>query len=399
MKKILLLGGSAQQVVAIETAKRMGYATVLCDYLPDNPGRLAADRFYPVSTTDRGAVLKIAAEERVDGVLAYASDPAAPTAAFVAQELGLPGTPLEAVEILCNKHLFRKFLRENGFPSPEARDYTDAAAALREAQTLPYPLIVKPVDSSGSKGATVLRDSTGLAGALDFAFSFSRCHRVIVERFIERKHPFMVGGDIFVRNGEVILWGLLNCHRDSAVNALVPVGKSWPLCLDAADEQHIRDTLSRLVRLLGIQNCAMNVELMVDRDGAVWPVDIGPRCGGNMIPNLLGDMFGVDIVKMCIQAAMGERVDAAVQQASGCYATHNLHSSRAGRYRGVRFSEALAPHIYRSCLYKSPGDPVEYFSNASKCLGIVFMRFEEEETMHAILSHINEHIEILLDPL
>ena len=157
MKKILLLGGSAQQVVAIETAKQMGYGTVLCDYLPDNPGQYAADRFYLTSTTDRDAVLKIAAEERVDGVLAYASDPAAPTAAFVAQELGLPGTPLKSVEILCNKHLFRKFLRDNGFHSPEARDYTDAADALRDADAFSYPLIVKPVDSSGSKGATVVR--------------------------------------------------------------------------------------------------------------------------------------------------------------------------------------------------------------------------------------------------
>lgn len=397
MKKILLLGGSAQQVVAIETAKQMGYGTVLCDYLPDNPGQYAADRFYLTSTTDRDAVLKIAAEEQVDGVLAYASDPAAPTAAFVAQELGLPGTPLESVEILCNKHLFRKFLRDNGFHSPEARDYTDAADALRDAGAFTYPLIVKPVDSSGSKGATVLRDAEGLAAALEFAFSFSRCHRVIVERFIERKHPFMVGGDIFVRDGEVILWGLLNCHRDGAVNPLVPVGKSWPLRLDAEDEQNIRNTLSRMVHLLGIRNCAMNVELMVDRDGNVWPVDVGPRCGGNMIPNLLGDMFGVDIVRMCIQAAMGEPVDAEVQQAEGCYATHNLHSSRSGRYRGVRVSEQLAPYLYRECLYKKPGDPVEYFSNASKCLGIVFLRFPEEELMHDMLEHINEHIQILLD--
>lgn len=397
MKKILLLGGSAQQVVAIETAKQMGYGTVLCDYLPDNPGQYAADRFYLTSTTDRDAVLKIAAEEQVDGVLAYASDPAAPTAAFVAQELGLPGTPLESVEILCNKHLFRKFLRDNGFHSPEARDYTDAADALRDAGAFTYPLIVKPVDSSGSKGATVLRDAEGLAAALEFAFSFSRCHRVIVERFIERKHPFMVGGDIFVRDGEVILWGLLNCHRDGAVNPLVPVGKSWPLRLDAEDEQNIRNTLSRMVHLLGIRNCAMNVELMVDRDGNVWPVDVGPRCGGNMIPNLLGDMFGVDIVRMCIQAAMGEPVDAEVRQAEGCYATHNLHSSRSGRYRGVRVSEQLAPYLYRECLYKKPGDPVEYFSNASKCLGIVFLRFPEEELMHDMLEHINEHIQILLD--
>ena len=68
MKKILLLGGSAQQIVAIETAKRMGYYTVLCDYLTDNPGQHYADKFYLCSTTDKEAVLQVAQEEKVDGI-------------------------------------------------------------------------------------------------------------------------------------------------------------------------------------------------------------------------------------------------------------------------------------------------------------------------------------------
>ena len=84
-KKLLLLGGSAQQVVAIKTAKRLGCETILCDFLPDNPGQYAADKFYLVSTTDKEAVLDVARKEQVDGVLAYAADPAAPTAAYVAE--------------------------------------------------------------------------------------------------------------------------------------------------------------------------------------------------------------------------------------------------------------------------------------------------------------------------
>ena len=83
MKKILLLGGSAQQVIAVETAKKLGYYTVLCDYLPDNPGQYVADKFYLESTTDKKTILKIAEKEKVSGILAYASDPAAPTAAYL----------------------------------------------------------------------------------------------------------------------------------------------------------------------------------------------------------------------------------------------------------------------------------------------------------------------------
>lgn len=203
MKKILLLGGSAQQIIAIKTAKQLGYYTVLCDFLLDNPGQYVADRFYLVSTTDKEAVLKVAMDEGVDGILAYASDPAAPTAAYVAERLKLPTNPFTSVETLCNKDRFRAFLRANGFNAPVAKGYSEKNVNPAD---FTLPVIVKPVDSSGSKGATVLRSWDALDEAMDFAFSYSRSHRVIVEEFIEKKHDYLVGGDIFVLDGKVILW-------------------------------------------------------------------------------------------------------------------------------------------------------------------------------------------------
>ena len=160
MKTILLLGGSAQQIIAIETSKRMGLRTVLCDYLPDNPGQYHADVFYQVSTTDKEAVLKVAIDEKVDGILAYASDPAAPTAAYVAEKLGLPGSPYESVELLCNKDQFREFLAANHFHTPLASGYDSIQEALHDIQSgrFNFPVIVKPVDSSGSKGVSRLDD-------------------------------------------------------------------------------------------------------------------------------------------------------------------------------------------------------------------------------------------------
>lgn len=396
MKKILLLGGSEQQIIAIETAKKLGYFTILCDFLSDNPGQFHADRFYLISTTDKEEVLKIARNEQIDGILAYASDPAAPTAAYVAEKMGLPGNPYNSVNILCNKDCFRTFLSENGFFAPKAKGYDSVINVLKESSNYEYPIIVKPVDSSGSKGATVLHSEDGLAEALKFAFSFSRCHRIIIERFIEKKHPYLIGGDIFIENGKIVLWGLMNCHRDSSVNPLVPVGKSYPLLLAGEDVQHIKDTLSSMVEKLGIRNGSMNVELVVDKDNHVWPIDIGPRSGGNMIPDLLGDMFGVDIAEMSVEAAMGTAIKGNIHEPNGFYATHNLHSSKDGIYKEILFSPEIEPYIYRKCLYKKAGDEVEYFDNAAKCLGIVFFKFPDESTMKNILEHINEFITIEL---
>lgn len=387
MKKILLLGGSAQQIVAIRTARKHGYYTVLCDYLTDNPGQYEADKFYLVSTTDKDAVLKVATDEKVDGILAYASDPAAPTAAYVAERLGLPTNPYESVETLCNKDRFRNFLKENGFNTPNSAGYSDKNV---DTSLFSLPVIIKPVDSSGSKGATVLHSWNGLDKALDFAFSFSRSHRLIVEEFIEKKHEYLIGGDIFVADGKIILWGLLNCHRDSAVNPLVPVGKSYPLMLDKTDEDEVKSTLQRIVDKLGLRFGSVNVELVVDKSNKVWPIDIGPRAGGNMIPDLLGMIFGADVVEMAVLAAMGEKVCPEIKEDIPYFATHNLHSDQNGIYESIEFSDELERYIVKKCLYKKSGDTVEYFDNAAKALGIIFLKFEDQKTTKYILDKINQ---------
>lgn len=398
-KKILLLGGSAQQIIAIETAKRLGYYTILCDFLPDNPGQNYADKFYLVSTTEKDAVLEVAQKERVDGILAYASDPAAPTAAFVAEKMGLPTNPFKSVDILCNKDKFREFLSENGFCTPRAMSFENVKDAKNgiSAKKFEFPIIVKPVDSSGSKGITVVRSFDDIDYAVEFALSFSRFKRVVVEEFIEKAHDYLIGGDVFVVDGKIQIWGLLNCHRDNNINPLVPVGKSYPL--DVSDDVFIavKETLQRIVDDLLIKQGAMNVELVVDKNHRVFPIDIGPRNGGNMIPNLLGMIFGVDIVEASVKASMGEQIENIDASPNGIYATHNIHSDKSGIFNCVEYSSEIKKQIIKESIYKKKGDKIEIFDNASKAIGIAFMKFESLEQMKRILKDINKHIVVCLD--
>jgi len=388
-KRLLLLGGSQAQTVAIRKAKELGYYTVLCDYLPDNPGQYLADEFHLVSTTDKEAVLEVARGAKIDGVVAYASDPAAPTAAYVAETLGLPGNSYDTVRTLANKDLFRAFLKDHGFAVPRAQGFAGVEDALAQAEAFSYPVIVKPADSSGSKGVTVVRDKSGMREAAEFAFSYSRGHRIIVESYIEKAHPYLIGGDIFVENGEIILFGLLNCHRDELANPLVPIGKSYPLQLDNSGKWLAKATLQRLVDEIGFNTGAMNVEMVIDSAGRCWLIDVGPRNGGNMIPDLLGMIFGVDVVEMTLRAAMGE-------PCRGFYATHNLHSVKDGRFSHIDYSPEIRPKLVRESVYLKPGDEVRRFNNAGDAVGIVFMRFDSESEMARFLSDIGRHIRVVL---
>ena len=395
-QKMLLLGGSSQQIVAIETAKRLGLYTILCDYLPDNPGQYHADKFYQTSTTDKEAVLKIAKEEKIDYIVAYASDPAAPTAAYVAEKMNLPTNPHKAVEILCNKDMFREFLAMHDFNVPKAIGYDNVEEAGKSINSFTLPVIIKPVDSSGSKGATVLRNLENLDTAIEFAFSYSRSHRIIIEEYIEKKHPYLIGGDIFVSNGKVIQWGLMNCHRDNRVNPLVPVGKSYPPILSETDIINVKETLQRLITELNIQFGPMNVELVIDKNDRVFPIDIGPRSGGNMIPDLLGMIFNCDVIEMSIRAAMGQRAAIEMNEGNLYYATLNLHSDRKGVFDTIIFSPEIEKFIIRKNIYKKAGDEVDYFANASNALGIIFFRFPSQELMIKMEEEMNKHVRIVL---
>ena len=115
--------------------------------MPDNPGQHFAREFYCVSTTDKEAVLEIAKKEDIDGIVAYASDPAAPTAAYVAEKLGLPTNPYKSVEILAYKDKFREFLKDNGFNCPIAKNFSSVESAFNEISRFNFPVMVKPIDS------------------------------------------------------------------------------------------------------------------------------------------------------------------------------------------------------------------------------------------------------------
>lgn len=398
-QKILLLGGSAQQLVAIRAAKNFGLTTVLCDYLPDNPGQYEADVYYNVSTTDVDAVYEVAKKEDVGGILAYASDPAALPAAIVASRLGLPTNPVEAVETLGVKHRFREFLSKNGFACPgyaSFRPDEEKSAIEASIAKLRFPLIVKPTDSSGSKGVTKILSVAELGDAVNSAAAYSRNRILIAEEFIERGFPDVVGGDIFVWNGKVEIFGEMTCLRGDNGAGLIPVGEKKPSGLNQKQTEAVYKELQRIVDCLGIRFGEMNIEIILDKDDKVHFLELGPRAGGNMIPIQLSDIYGVDLVKANVQAAMGETPDLEINPTTDCIFTYVLHSNEPGYFAGVEYDPAIKPHIYREVLYKKHGDMVERFDGAGKAIGILFLRVPTEAGMLNLCRTIEDFVKIRL---
>ncbi len=397
MKKILLLGGSAQQVVAIETAKRLGYFTVLCDYLPDNPGQFHADIFYQVSTTDKDSILEVAVNEKIDGVLAYASDPAAPTAAYVAEKLGLPGNPYTSVEILCNKDLFREFLAEHDFCTPKAKGYDDVDSALHDLSDgkFSFPLIVKPVDSSGSKGVSQVDSMETAKEKLDYAMSFSRSKRIIIEEWVE-KYGYQIAGDGLSVDGILVFRYFANDHFDpKCINPFVPISASFPYNMPEDVQNKIHDTIQRLITELGMRTSTYNFDMRIDKDFNVYLMEVAPRDGGNYIPDVIRYATGVDLVECSVKAAMGDSIVLPENhEPQGFWSYYAVHSYEDGILNEVEIREQVKPMIIENHLVKHAGDWVDSFRGANSTLGCFVMKFDSLDQMLHMMDHSNEWIEV-----
>lgn len=186
-KKLMLLGGLRYLLPVIEEAHKLDIHVITVDYLPDNIAHKYSDEYHNVSIIDKEAVLSLARKLEIDGIMSFAVDPGVVTAAYVAENMGLPFQgPYESVRILQDKALFRRFLTENGFNVPKAKGYENIDDALNDVDFFNWPVIVKPVDSAGSKGVTRVDRPEDLAKAVEYALSESHSGNFIMEDFLEK---------------------------------------------------------------------------------------------------------------------------------------------------------------------------------------------------------------------
>lgn len=401
--KILILGGGFQQLPAIRKAHELGLTVLLADYLPDAPGRREADQSFLISTRDRDKILELARKEGVDGILAFASDPAEETAAYVSEKLGLPGGMYAAAGILGNKRKFRELLAMHRISAPRhfPMDYPES--------DLPYPVVVKPLDSSGSKGVTILRsyDAGRLLHAYQTAVSCSLSGQAMAEEYISYGYRHLIGGDVIVRGGNVVLYGLMDCIREEGKN-LVPCGKIYPCGAGNEVKVRIARIMQTVIHGLSITDAEMNVEFIAGKDGEVYPIEIALRCGGNGIPQLLSDATGIDWIREEVQRTLrrangpnanfletskfaGKLVPANLH---GVYATYNLHANQSGMYAGYELHPELSGYLYREEIFRRKGEAVGTYENASGIIGILYFHFASRAEAKTYLYDMSKYLQV-----
>ena len=395
MKRILMLGGSTSQICAIKKAQEMGHYVIICDYLPDNPGQYVADEFYQVSTTDKDAVLELAQKLDLDAVVCYASDPAAPTAAYVCEKLGFPTNPYESVMVLSNKDTFRNYLKEHNFNTPYAECYTDIDTMKVSAGKFNFPVMVKPVDSSGSKGINKIYSADEYDFAYEDAMKYSRAKRIVVEEFIEKK-GYQVSGDGFTVDGKLVFRCFGNeFYSSNGIKEYVPLGECWPSVLDEATQTKIHNELQRLITELGMKTGAYNIEVILDKDNNVYILELGARNGGSLIPQITQYATDVDMVEYTIKAALGEDCSTLkMAPAKGYWSNYMVHSKKTGKLVKVNIADELKGNYVEYQTDFKTGDDVFAFENSGPALGTMVFKYGSMEEMFDKTARLTELVTV-----
>lgn len=379
MKKLLFLGGSYSQVPAIKRAVELGYYVITADYLPNNPGHVFSNEYYNVSTTDKKAILELAIKLSIDGIIAYASDPGAPVAAYVSTKLKLPTSPLESIEILGEKHLWRKFLNDNGFNVPMSQ--SGVLLSDFNLDKLKFPIMVKPVDSSGSKGVTKVNVSDEFLDAFVYAQEYSRNKIIIAEEFVE-KIGCQIGGDGFygIDRLEFVCFG--DQYVDKGVNPFVPAGMLFPSAIDRHLQEKISAEIERALQCLKVTNLSFNLEVMLDKEENIYLMEIGPRNGGNFIPQVIEYLTNVSLVDLALKSAVKEDIviNSEIKE-EGYYGYYAVHSDKEGHLQDVKYIFPNSIELLKEYRFIANGLEVQKFNGSNCTIGILILRFENRKVM------------------
>ncbi|MBO4878234.1 MAG: ATP-grasp domain-containing protein [Ruminococcus sp.] len=399
MKKLMILGGSAFIIPVIEKAHELGCYVITCDYLPDNTAHKYSDEYCDVSVIDKEAVLEAARKHEVDGIISFACDPGVVSAAYAAEKLGLPFQgPYESVRILQDKGLFRKYLEEHGFNSPHSKRYTDKEAPFGDIDYFSWPVIVKPVDSAGSKGVTKVETPDKLAEAIEIALS--ECHNgaFIIEDFITFKR-YHADGDFFTVDGKLVFAQLADQLNDeNAVNPFTPTMLIWPSSMTKEEEKALVGEVQKLMYSLNMKTGIYNVEACIASDNKPYIMEVSPRGGGCRIAEIQKMAYGPDLIENEIRKAVGMPLtDIWEGECDGHWVQIDIHSKN-DRDRILK-SITVDPEIEKnnikySMITAKPGDVVKPFTGANMTLGDFFLRFDSREELDRTMADTEKWVNI-----
>lgn len=386
MKKILVLGAGIYQVPLIETAKRMGFYTIVASIKGNYPGFQLADRIYYEDTTDYKKILEIARKEQISAILTTGTDVAMISVGYVCDHMNLRGIHYEAALSATDKaNMKEKFIRHDVNTAQYYKVYNEEEL-YSAYDNLRKPVILKVVDKSGSRGIMKVTDKAQLHRAYQEILPVTDKAYILIEEFIDGIEfgidAFIIDKQLkFILPHEKIVFQ----NGDTAV----PLGHIFPFHMSETQRQGVHHQVQKVCEALALDNCAINIDAFL-YDDDIYIIEAGARAGATGIPELISGYIGRDYYEMMILAALGEDIACLIEE-HGYWMSQILISEKTGIIEHITLPDVSDGVI---TLDYQVNDHVTKFKNGPDRIGQIILHADTREAVCQKMNELVEHIAI-----
>ena len=388
MKKprLLIAGGSHSEIPLIHAAKQLGFHTITSGYRAHDRGHLYSDEVHLEDYSDKNAMLELASRLSIDAICASSNDFSALTAAYVANELKLPGYDLlQTSETLHHKDKFRKFAKSIGVKTPRVYEYRKHDDLKRVINDAEYPIIIKPVDLTGGKGIGVARTPTEAMSMIEKALEISRAKRVIIEEYVSgTDHGFTT----IIKNQRVAFYFVDNeYHANSpfAISATTSISS----CRKATILRLIKD-YEKIAKKLDLCDGILHGQFIEPSHGDPVIIEICRRSPGDLQLELIRYATSAPISKWIIQGYLGQQIAIKQKVVEHMNLTrYVITADKSGYFAKLEIDEGLTKKIVDQSTWIDQGTQIS--ENETK-VGAIFFLHDKMEERDIIINNLSKLI-------
>jgi len=299
-KKLAILGASYLQKPLVQKAKDIGLETHVFAWKEGNVVEDICDFFYDISILEKEEILRTCESLSIDGIISVASDAAMPTVNYVANKLNLIGNSIWCSEVTTDKFRMRDALSDGKISIPKYFLVTESNSNGVRSNIQP-PLIVKPVDRSGSRGVTLINEVQNLQAAINKAITESFSSKAIVEEYIEGLEFSVEAVSI---KGEHRILAITEKTTTGAPH-FVELAHKQPAKLTKEQKIKIEEITLKSLECLQVENGMSHTELKLAKGDVPVIIEVAARMGGDFIGSILTtESTGIDTIQLVVEIAL-----------------------------------------------------------------------------------------------
>lgn len=389
MKKLLIAGGGYADIPLIQAGKALGFHVITSGNRPEDLGHRYSDECRLEDFSDKNAMLRLARKLNIDAICACCNDFSALTAAYVAEQMGLPGHDTFATALLIHhKDRYRHFALDHHISSPLAIGFASAADAIGSVKHFKLPLLVKPVDLTGGKGIAKITHPQDAAAVIQRAFALSKAKRIVLEEFVEGSRH---GISTFIHNEKVIFH--FHDNEYYHLNPYLVSAASTPGDVPHAVITKLCTTIEHIASLLKLKTGIVHVQYILRDSMEPTIIEICRRAPGDLYTRFVKHATDIDYPAYIVKASAGlDCTDLTQQAPQGFYVRHCIMASRPGRITDVVFDTHIQDKIIDKFMWWKKGDLIDDVMTYKS--GIVFLRFATMAEMRDITEQMADLIRI-----